>query len=126
MYDIHIHEFPFYHENKIGQTKHDDRVPATINSLMHSFFNDDPIKHNLLYYVCDYSDERQEGRKKLFNRWYKNYADIMVKTDIECETPDNGIIYGCLIRKDNFPFEHILETEVIGKAEGLFIHKYGN
>lgn len=126
MHDINILEFSFYCENKIGQPKQDDRVPATINSLLYSFFNDDPLTHNVLYYVCDYSDERQEARNTLFNRWFKSQPDVFVKDDIEIETPDNGTLYAHLIRKNDFPFEHILKTEVMDKAEDLLIQKYGN
>lgn len=77
--DIRIYEFSFYFENEIGNTKYDERIAATIKSLLHSFFNDDPLVHNILYYVCDYSDERQESRKLLFNRWFRNYSDVLVK-----------------------------------------------
>lgn len=126
MYDINIHEFSFYFDSRIGQRKHDDRVSATIISILHSFFNDNPLIHNVLYYVCDYSDQRQEARSNLFDKWHKKHLGVFLKDDIEYKTPENGILYGHLIRKDDFPFEHILKTEVMIKAEGLFIQKYGS
>lgn len=126
MYDIHIHEFSFYYQDEKGQTQHDERVSATIYSLLHSFFNEDPLTHNVLYYVCDYSDHRQEARNTLFNRWYKKQSDVFVKDYIEVDTPENGTLYAHLIRKNDFPFEYILKSEIMDKAEGLFIQKYGS
>jgi hypothetical protein len=126
MYDIHIHEFSFYYQNEIGQTQHDERVSATTTSLLHSFFDEDPLTHNVLYYVCDYSDNRQEARSILFNRWYKSQSDVFAKDDIEVNTPENGALYAHLIRKNNFPFEYLLKSEIMDKAEGLFIQKYGS
>lgn len=81
--------------------------------------------HNVLYYVCDYSDGRHSARNILFDKWYKDYSDLFIKTDVEVEIKNVATIYGCLLRKDGFPFEQLLQSEVMDKVEGILIEKYG-
>lgn len=125
MYDVYLYEFSFYCNTSLGYTTYDERVSATIKSLLHSFFNDNPLVHNVLYYVCDYSDGNHKARNILFDRWFKDYSDLFIKTDVEIEIKDVATIYGCLLRKDDFPFEQILKSEVLDRADGFLIKKYG-
>ena len=50
----------------------DMRIAATIVAILRRFFE---RLDNAMIMICDSSDGREEKRRKLFDRWFENYAD---------------------------------------------------
>jgi len=48
----------------------DDKVRCTIESILEEFFR---LNSTFLLYLCNYSDNRQETRNRLFRKWFNAY-----------------------------------------------------
>ena len=54
------------------KTQHDHKVEATILAILDEFFRSNI---EILLYMCDTSDGREEIRDRLFLTWFEKYAD---------------------------------------------------
>jgi hypothetical protein len=68
-YSENIFEFSFT-ADVIGAF--DNRISNTIISIVKIFFTN---KQNILYFICDSSDNRHHGRAKLFVKWFEKHSD---------------------------------------------------
>lgn len=85
----------------------DHKIQETINYIIEDFFNNNP---NVLLYMCDTADEKQEIRSRLFLRWYNNYKHkerfIFKAVEFEDEGIKNYI--SLIVAKANNNIEEIL------------------
>jgi len=84
----------------------DDRVSSTVANTIKLFFQDN---RSILIYVCDEENGRHFARNKLFNIWFKTFADskILKKQFVN----DNNICSTILYKADN-PFAKELEESL--------------
>jgi len=123
IYDLEIYEFDFYPESiHKGKDKADNRISETITNLFASFFVNNL---RVLVYICDSSDGRQKERHVLFDKWHKkNQADILInRIPLEIKIED-GIVYGCILMRHDFPHMDILERELVNKAPDIIASKF--
>ncbi|NDV69257.1 DUF6169 family protein [Dysgonomonas sp. 25] len=85
----HTYMFNFEHEGTEILKNHDPFVKHTIIYILEAFFRNN--KQSMIY-VCDSSDGRHSGRKKLFDKWYKEY---------QCH-PNNKILKKDIAQKGNY------------------------
>lgn len=123
VYDIEVHTFEFsFKEHLPSRKPRDERVLATIKKLLMNFFEN---KNRAMVYVCDTMDGRGKHRSTLFRRWYENVKDEYTCEERVIVIPDTLKLYGSVIRRNDFPYNDILRTEVIEKAEGIMLQKFG-
>lgn len=125
IYDIEVFMFDFSFKDHKPQVKksRDERVSTTIKHLLEDFFT---ISENrVMIYVCGTSDGRGKQRNNLFKKWYENVADEYTCDNIEINVPDSDPIYGAVLRSKVFPYDDVLKTEVIDRAEAILIEKFG-
>ena len=122
-FDIEIYDFDFYPEAKTAdRNKFDEGICVTICDLFSLFFTADS---RVLIYICDSSDDRHVGRNRLFNIWYTRYvAHLLTRIDLEVSMEDLTLL-GCALVTNNFPHMGILQTELVGKIEGIVMEKFG-
>jgi Family of unknown function (DUF6169) len=99
-----LYQFSFYPKDFVGSKhkgKMDVRVRDTILTLLNQFFID---SSRSLIFICESLDSREKARFKLFDNWFKQFADgSLEKYDKEIEVEVTSItVYGSLIiHKDN-------------------------
>ena len=131
IYDIEVRDFLFYPydpEPNIRK-KQDPRVAVTIRHLLSNHFFIKPER--VIVYTCDDSDGSVRGfcRQKLFNNWYKELNDVLIRHELEVDIErDFGVetTYGGVIIRNDFPYPEILKTQLIDIAAGVIIEKFGN
>lgn len=65
--------FQFAFKKNISQrSAHDIKVATTIHAIIDEFFRSNL---NVLLYICDTSDHREEYRNRLFLQWFEYYAE---------------------------------------------------
>lgn len=58
----------------------DSRIPITIASIFKDFFHS---REQLVVFVCDSSDKKEEARFRKFNRWFEYYRGVeFMKIDV--------------------------------------------
>ena len=123
VYDIEVSIFEFskldLDPNRRRQA--DSRVFDTIHEIMGPYFNHDS---RVLLYVCDAADGRHKARHRLFNKWFDNKRGF-TRDSIEIDPPGYETMYASIITCEDFPYRDVLQREVIGKAQGLAIEKFG-
>jgi len=60
-------------------TRHDNRVSITIVDIIKSILDNGKI----IMFICDSSDGKDKGRRKLFDNWFKKYGNGFEKYDNE-------------------------------------------
>lgn len=101
-----IYEFQFF---KVGVDKgFDVRIMATILDCIRRITDN---AENVIVYICDSSDGRQEVRSKLFSRWFEKYKiEGLHKIDGEIEplNPYDEKEHVCVILNEkNVSFKNI-------------------
>jgi hypothetical protein len=99
--DSVIFEFQFF---KVGDDKDfDTRIMATILSCIDKIMKD---IGNVILYICDSTDGKQEFRSKLFGRWFEKYKiDGLHKIDgtVPPNNPYDEQEHVCVIVNENNP-----------------------
>jgi Family of unknown function (DUF6169) len=84
----------------------DDRVGATVFSVMQAFF---AKVDNVAVYVCHNMDERQYARKRKFDRWFYAYNDgSLIKEDGLAVVEGTEIYNAMLLHKQNKQLTEII------------------
>jgi hypothetical protein len=92
--------------DSIGQP-FDKRVEVTIVDILSTFFNNNK---NSLIYVCDTIDNRQQGRFRKFDMWFKkNQTASLEKYDVNFTTLDMQILASLIVHSEN-PDKELLVT----------------
>lgn len=65
------YQFCIHNDNHIHGA-YDNKISQTIITIIEEFFFQNL---NVLLYICDTSDNREEVRNRLFIRWFKEFAD---------------------------------------------------
>ena len=66
------YQFCIHNDNHIHGS-YDNKISTTIIAIIEEFFLQNL---NVLLYICDTSDNREEVRNRLFIRWFKESAVI--------------------------------------------------
>lgn len=70
----------------------DSKIERTIVNIISTYFDSNP--NVLLNYVCDIIDLKQDFRKRLFDKWYRNFNnDDFSKINFKYEIPEEDINY---------------------------------
>ena len=78
---------------------YDARVEATIVSILSAFFSDNK---NSLIYICDNLDNRQRGRRRKFDGWFKKSNTTAVeKYDVDFSFLDMQILASFMVHHEN-------------------------
>ena len=64
------YQFGFRKRDEI-HSSHDAKVKDTLIAIIEQFFEENK---NVLLYICDTSDAREEKRNRLFIRWFEEFA----------------------------------------------------
>jgi hypothetical protein len=84
--------------DSIGQP-YDERIEITIVAILSTFFNNN---RNSLIYVCDNLDNRQEGRFRKFDIWFKkSKTPFIEKYDIDFTVQDIQILASLIVHAQN-------------------------
>jgi Family of unknown function (DUF6169) len=84
--------------DSIGQP-FDKRIEVTIVEILSTFFSDNK---NSLIYVCDTIDNRQQGRFRKFDIWFKrNNNTLLEKFDVDFTTQDMQILASLIVHHEN-------------------------
>lgn len=65
------YQFCIHNDNHLHGS-YDSKISTTIIAIIEEFFQQN---QNVLLYICDTSDNREEVRNRLFIRWFKEYAN---------------------------------------------------
>lgn len=105
--------------DKLSDNKavYDPVVQETVECIVSHFFED---SENSLLYVCDNTDNKQEARKRKFNKWFNDYElkSEFIKLDEVIETPE-GIHNISMIFHQYNPFKKYLEIAYYEAVETL-------
>lgn len=103
-----VFSYSFYPVNKhSSKQKIDERIKLTIAHSINSFFE----KHdNLIVFVCDSSDEREMCRKKLFDKWFKEFNNgLLDKYDGSVEDNEYKITNSLILKSDLHDKEYVIQ-----------------
>ena len=116
--------FDFFFNDPNPQIKNpkDDRISATIKSLLNDFFS----QNRVLIYICDSLDGKGRFRSKVFKDWFRGVEDRYRCNHLEIDVTDMDPIYGAVIRSNEFQQEELLETEVIQQVDRIVMEKFGS
>lgn len=127
IYDLEVRDFLFYpyYPNLKARKIRDERIGATILDLLDNYFFVNPER--VLVYTCDPSSGRfGEGRQKVFSAWYENVQHIFDRYEIEVQKEQSGeVVHGGIIVRKNFPYQEILQSQLIDKAGEIAFEKFG-
>lgn len=87
----HLYSIDFWeiHHQKFIK---DELIGLTIIEIIQTFYLSNP--NALLHYICDSSDNKQNSRSKLFDKWYnKSLNETFSKLTINYEIPEEEINY---------------------------------
>ena len=105
-YGDYLKIFGFEPTSESNGTGFDQRTSETLLYLLVKFFEQD--SRNVALYVCDQTDGRQAHRKRLFERWFRQYATkSFVKFDEEFE----DIVYISAITSSQNPLLERFESD---------------
>ena len=95
----------------------DEFIGETIIYIVFEFFKKFP--NSLLHYVCDSVDNRQNGRSKLFDKWYNkseniNFSKLNIEFKIERELNYN---LEFIFKSEYYDFEITKETIIMQLQE---------
>lgn len=77
----------------------DPRISATIVEILRRFFS---INENAMIMVCDSTDGKEGKRRKLFDRWFENFADdSILRYDASAPLEEYQLHISIYFRNDN-------------------------
>lgn len=125
IYDIEIYDFDFFPiDNGSFSKTLDFRISITLANLISKLFSN---PNRALVYVCDSSDGRGKERRRLFNLWRRFLPNTISlhQLDISIDEVGNTTAHGGILRRNDFPYPHVLETELVDNVRGIIFEKYG-
>lgn len=109
-----VYEFSFYAvgSDVLPQLPVDRRVEDTVIGLLHRFFQN---SENILFYVCETLDGKQEARKRTFDRWFTRYApNTLLKYDYALEAEGTTMHASVVISE-----HHSQKASITGELQRL-------
>lgn len=104
-----LYSIDFYESNN-QKFFNDPLIEITITAIINNYFQTYPSI--ILNYVCDSIDLKQDFRKKLFDKWYRNtpYNEFS-KINFEYPVPDENIVYhlSFIFRPEFYGADNIIE-----------------
>lgn len=83
------------------RSQHDPKVEATILSIIKEFFRSNL---EVMLYMCDTSDGREESRNRLFLSWFERYAEKGQFTICKAHTTIEGEgMFFCIVVENRNP-----------------------
>ena len=110
------YQFCIHNDNKIHGS-YDNKISTTIIAIIEEFFLQNL---NVLLYICDTSDNREEVRNRLFIRWFKEYADPQKYTIQSANTTIEGQgFYSSIIVENRNPLLDEIKADFEKSANDL-------
>ena len=110
------YQFCIHNDNKIHDS-YDNKISTTIIAIIEEFFLQNL---NVLLYICDTSDNREEVRNRLFIRWFKEYADPQKYTIQSANTTIEGQeFYSSIIVENRNPLLDDIKADFEKSANDL-------
>lgn len=110
------YQFCIHNDNKIHGS-YDNEISTTIIAIIEEFFLQNL---NVLLYICDTSDNREEVRNRLFIRWFKEYADPQKYTIQSANTTIEGQgFYSSIIVENRNPLLDAIKADFEKSANDL-------
>jgi hypothetical protein len=114
-------DFFFNDPNPLVKKKKDDRISATIKSLLNDFFS----QNRVLIHICESLDGKGRFRSKVFKDWFRGVEDSYRCNHLEIDVTDMDPNYGAVFRSNEFQQEELLEAEIIKNVDKIVMEKFG-
>lgn len=103
---IRAYQFSFARLNS-DHSGFDEKIKETLVNIIGEFFL---ANNEIMIYICDTSDKREECRSKLFVRWFKEYDnnDRFVIRTASAEIEGQGFYTAMIVEKRNPRLKDIL------------------
>ena len=99
------------------KSQHDSKVEATILSIIREFFRSNL---EVMLYLCDTSDGREETRNRLFLSWFERYAQNNQFTICKAHTKIEGEgLFFCIVVENRNPKLKAITEDFKDKAAML-------
>ncbi len=99
------------------KSQHDPKVEATILSIIREFFRSNL---EVMLYLCDTSDGREETRNRLFLSWFERYAKNNQFTICKAHTEIEGEgLFFCIVVENRNPKLKAITEDFEDKAAML-------
>ena len=99
------------------KSQHDSKVEATILSIIREFFRSNL---EVMLYLCDTSDGREETRNRLFLSWFERYAQNNQFTICKAHTKVEGEgLFFCIVVENRNPKLKAITEDFEDKAAML-------
>lgn len=107
IWDNGAYQFVIVNENNVP-SPNDVKVKQTIFCIIEDFFR---LNAEILLYLCETGDGKQEFRNKLFMRWFREYSDKNLYYFDTVTLPDDGIdnFAAIIVQKSNPRFNEIVD-----------------
>lgn len=110
------YQFSIHNKNKLHGS-YDMNIRQTIIAIIEEFF---PENLNVLLYICDTSDNREEARNRLFIQWFKKFADPSHYTICSADTVvEQQGFYTAIIVENRNPKLESIKQDYLYTAEKL-------
>lgn len=97
-----------------ARSRHDPKVEATILAIIHEFFRSNL---EVMLYLCDTSDGREESRNRLFLSWFDKYIEKNCFTICKAHAEVEGEgLFLCIIIDNRNPNLKAITTDFEEKA----------
>ena len=94
----------------------DSRIPITIAAIFKDFYLQ--YEQQVIIYICDSSDSRQEARRRKFDQWVEVFKGTeFVKFDTKIVDPAGPIYYNSIILRSNNPYRDQIIQSFIDLAD---------
>lgn len=81
----------------------DSRVSYTIAAIFYDFYKEN--NGQVVIFICDSSDTRQEVRRRKFNQWTETFkGNEFVKLDVQIIDPEGVVYYNSIILRTDNPY----------------------
>lgn len=94
-------------ENQNGiPTLSDKNVRKTVFCILEEFFHNNP---DYLLYICEYKDDRQEIRNRMFRSWFNSYEykERFFFMSKQTKYQDNETYVSLIVAKNNYMYDEI-------------------
>ena len=118
--EIHIDAFELAIQVAINLTGKNPPLDPKISHTISAIFRDFYLKNNeqVVIYICDSSDSRQEARRRKFNQWVELFKGTeFVKVDTKILDPAGPIYYNSIILRSNNPYRDQIIQSFIDLAD---------
>lgn len=100
------YQFVINNENQVPSPL-DSKLRDTVFILIDAFFDENP---DILLYICETGDGKQEFRSRLFMRWFNTYSgrDAYIMETAEVQEDDTKNFAALIVQKSNPNLKQIL------------------